>query len=115
MRPSRRMAASAGLVSILRDALRSPTGDRNAPQAEGGIFLATYDREAGTNSLYLQFVDLAGVAGEDLLPVGVAQEGHRVDVALGVVVVVAGLRIDAAHRAHDLGSEQDVVGRNGLE
>src|SRR5262245_56052235 len=39
MRPSRRMVASAGLAAILRDALRSPSGDRNAPQDEAGIFL----------------------------------------------------------------------------
>src|SRR5262245_59507444 len=36
---SRRMATSSGLAAILRDALRSPSGDRNAPQDEGGILV----------------------------------------------------------------------------
>src|SRR5262249_369281 len=39
MRPSRRMAVSSEPASILRDALRSPSGDRNAPQDEVGIFV----------------------------------------------------------------------------
>src|SRR5207302_8974682 len=47
-------------------------------------------------------VDAAGVALEDLVSVFVA-ESQRVDVALGVVVIVAGLRIDAADRADHLG------------
>jgi hypothetical protein len=35
-----------------------------------------------------------------------------VDVALGVVVVVAGFRVDAAHRADHLGGEQHVLHRD---
>src|SRR5262245_36651968 len=50
----------------------------------------------------------ADVALEDLLLVGGGQRA-AVDVALGVVVIVTGLRIDAAHRAHHFGCEQDVV------
>ena len=56
-----------------------------------------------------------GIALEDLLLVLGGQAGRGVDVALGVVVVEAGLRVDAAHRAHHLGGEQDVVGRDHLE
>src|SRR5262249_44281195 len=37
---SRRMAAGSGLAAILRDAMRSPSGDRIAPQDEVGIFLS---------------------------------------------------------------------------
>src|SRR5882672_9411501 len=58
-------------------------------------------------------VDAARVALEDLLLVGGGKR-ERVDVALGVVVVVAGLRVDAPHRAHHLGGEQDVVDGDDL-
>ena len=57
----------------------------------------------------------ARVALEDL---GACRRGgrpRRVDVALGVVVVVAGLGIDAAHRADHLRGEQDVLDRDHLE
>ena len=43
-----------------------------------------------------------------------AERRRGVDVALRVVVVLAGLRIDAAHRADHLRSEQDVVHRHDL-
>src|SRR5262249_50421109 len=45
----------------------------------------------------------------------IGAHAERVDVARGCVVVVAGLRIDAAHRADHLRGEQDVVGRDHLE
>src|SRR5215217_725963 len=50
------------------------------------------------------FVDLVAIVADD--------DRRRLDVALGVVVVVAGLRIDAAHRADHLAREQDVVDRD---
>ena len=53
--------------------------------------------------------DAPDVGLEDLRAVLVGQVGG-VDVAAGVVVVVAGLGVDAPHRAHHLGGEQDVVG-----
>ena len=56
----------------------------------------------------------ARVALEDLRPVRVAQ-GARVDIALRVVEVVPGLGVDAAHRAHHLRGEQEVVGRDDFE
>src|SRR5262245_35702601 len=65
--------------------------------------------------LHLQAIHSARIVGEDLLPVALAQERHGVDVSLGVVVVISGFRIDAAHRADDLRGKQDVVDRNGLE
>src|SRR5881409_422296 len=40
--------------------------------------------------------------------------GRRIDIAPRVVVGVAGLRIDAAHRADHLGGKQDVLHRNHL-
>ena len=54
-------------------------------------------------------IHLARVAFEDLLPVRGVERRRGVDVALGVVEVVARLRIDAAHRADHLRPEQDVV------
>src|SRR4051794_13959311 len=71
-------------------------------------------REAITRSdLALQAaVDLAGIALVDLLLVGGAEPGHLVDVALGVVIMVAGARIDALHGSDHLRGEQDVVDRD---
>src|SRR5438128_1396626 len=59
-------------------------------------------------------VDPARVALEDLAPVLVA-EPERLDVALGVVEVVPGLRVDAPDRADHLGGEQNIVDRDDLE
>jgi len=56
----------------------------------------------------------AGVALINLGAVGLGQAGP-VDVALGVVEVVAGLRVDAPDGAHHLGSEQDVIGVDDLK
>src|SRR5437773_6675956 len=53
-------------------------------------------------------VDPARVALEDLAPI-LGAELERLDVALGVVVVAAGLGVDAADRADHLRGEQDVV------
>src|ERR1700691_743763 len=52
------------------------------------------------------FVDLVAVLGTEI--------ASRIDVALGVVIVMAGLRIDSPHRADHLAREQDVVDRNHL-
>ena len=43
------------------------------------------------------------IAGENLLPVGVAQMRAVFDVALGVVELMAGFRIDRAHGAKERG------------
>jgi hypothetical protein len=56
-------------------------------------------------------IHAAGIAFEDLLPLGIAQ-CRRFDVALGVVVVVAGFRVDAAHRADHFAGKQHVVHRD---
>src|SRR5262249_3929656 len=56
-------------------------------------------------------VDLARVALENLRLVGGVQ-CRLVDIALGVVVVVAGLRIDALDGADHLRGEQDVLDRD---
>ena len=47
-------------------------------------------------------------------PCRAGASGKLLDVALGVVVVMPGLRIDPAHRADHLRGEQDVVQRNDL-
>src|SRR4249919_911290 len=47
-------------------------------------------------------VDLAGIALEDLVLVLGREPAHLVDVALGVVVVVAGVRVDALDGADHL-------------
>ena len=57
----------------------------------------------------------ARIAFEDLGAVLSAQPLDRFEVASRVVVVMAGLRIDAAHRADHLRGEQDVVGRHHLQ
>src|SRR5215831_14711307 len=59
--------------------------------------------EARIDAPRVAFVDLAARPGLDR---------SRVDVAPGVVVMVAGGRVDAAHRADHLAREQDVVDRN---
>src|SRR5204863_6632407 len=53
-------------------------------------------------------IDAPGIQLEDLALLIVAQV-ERVDVALRVVPVVAGLGIDAPHRAEHLRGEEDVV------
>ena len=59
-------------------------------------------------------VDVSGVPRVHLLAV-FCGEIECVDVALGVVEVVAGRRVDAPHRADHLGAEQDVVDVDDLE
>ena len=59
-------------------------------------------------------VDAPGVAFVDLLLLRRRQLRRRLDVALGVVVVVAGLGVDAAHGADHLAGEQDVLDRHHL-
>src|SRR4029077_12705969 len=58
-------------------------------------------------------VDAARIAFENL-PFFLRRQRQLVDVTLGVVVVVTGLRIDAANRADHFRGEQDVVGRDDL-
>src|SRR5262245_56235945 len=54
------------------------------------------------------------IAFEDLLAIIGAQHRRRLDVALGVVIVETGLRIDAADRADHFAREQHVVDRDHL-
>jgi len=58
-------------------------------------------------------IDAPRVAFVDLVPLP-GGERAGLDVALGVVVVMAGLGIDPAHRADHLRGEEDVVDRNHL-
>src|SRR5258708_15784491 len=55
-----------------------------------------------------------GIAFEYLVAVGVAQ-AKRIHIALGVVEILSGLGVDAAHRAHHLRAENDVVDRDDLD
>src|SRR5260370_27398716 len=57
---------------------------------------------------------LARVAFEDLVAVAVAQ-GQGIEIALRIVEIMPGLRIDSPHRPHHLRAEDDVVGGNHLE
>src|ERR1700730_7335964 len=57
---------------------------------------------------------LARVAFEDLAAVAVAQ-GQGIYIALRIVEIMPGLRIDSPHRAHHFRAEDDVVGGNHLE
>src|SRR6516165_7925345 len=54
------------------------------------------------------------IAFVDLVPVVADDDRRRLDVALGVVVVMTGLRVDAAHSTDHLAREQDVVDRDHL-
>ncbi len=57
-----------------------------------------------------------GIALVDLESVFVTQDLRRLDIALGVVVVIAGLGIDATHCPDHLGCKQDVLDRDhGIE
>jgi len=53
----------------------------------------------------------AGIALENLVPVGIAQSRRVVDVTLGIVEIKSGLGVDAFDRADHLGGEQDIVDR----
>src|SRR4030095_7501285 len=66
---------------------------------------------ASCNRLPDSRVDLPGVALEDLALLGGVNRGERIDVALGIVEVVPGFRIDAPYRAHHLRPEENVVRR----
>src|SRR5208337_956055 len=57
-------------------------------------------------------IDAARVGFVDLVALIAGQVQRRLDVALGVVVMMAGLGIDAAHRADHFAGEQDVVDRD---
>src|SRR5690606_8540359 len=59
-------------------------------------------------------VDATRVPLEDLGSLRVVEVGRGVDVAPGVVEVVAGARVDAADRADHLAGEQDVLRRHDL-
>src|SRR4029450_9401183 len=54
------------------------------------------------------------IAFKDLLAIFGAQHRRRLDVALGVVIVEAGLRIDAADRADHFAREQHIFDRDHL-
>src|SRR4051812_29924867 len=69
--------------------------------------------ERSYHFLFLQLrvqagVDAARVALEDL-PAVLRRQVERVDVALGVVPVEAGLRVDPAYCPEHLGREEDVL------
>src|SRR6218665_1984097 len=53
------------------------------------------------------------IALEDRMALVVANR-QRIDIALGVIEILAGLRVDAAHRADHLAAEQDVPGVDHL-
>src|SRR5687767_3460289 len=57
----------------------------------------------------------AGVALEYFLLVRRPEGLRSLDVALRIVVIMPGFRVDAAHRADHFGSEQDVFHGNDLE
>src|ERR1043165_9493799 len=96
---SRSMAARSARAMVRRTTPR------------GVLDMAILSPAPGAERLVEPGVDAAHVALVDLLAVGRGQRGRRVDVAPGVVEVVAGLGIDAAHRTDHLGREQDVVDR----
>src|SRR5581483_1922421 len=54
-------------------------------------------------------IDLEGVALENLATAGVVEPRRSIDVALGIIEVEPGLRVDALDCAHHLRGEQDVV------
>src|SRR5437868_497406 len=62
----------------------------------------------------VEAVDAAGVAFEHFCAVALGQR-QRVDVEFCVVIITAGERIDAAHRADHFRRKQDVVDRHHLE
>src|SRR5208337_2456797 len=57
-------------------------------------------------------IDAARVAFINLVALLRRQVDGRLDVAPGVVVVMAGLRVDPPHRADHFAGEQDVVDRD---
>src|SRR4051812_24321555 len=54
------------------------------------------------------------IALEDLLALRLAEGLGALDIALGVVEIIAGLGIDAAHGADHLGGEQNILDRHDL-
>src|SRR6266849_3374283 len=60
-------------------------------------------------------IHLAGIFRKNLALLLLAQPGDCIDVALGIVEIMSRLRIDAAHRADHLGSEQNIVRGHDFE
>src|SRR5581483_459822 len=59
-------------------------------------------------------IDAARITFEDLVTVRFAQTFHLIDVFLGVVVIVAGVGIDAAHRTDHFRGKEDIVNGDDL-
>src|SRR5579871_2734956 len=87
-------------------------GDRDDSKSRprGTTVLSTF----GFQRLVETRIDAPGVAFVDLVTVLGAEVSSRLDVALSVVVIMAGLRVDAAYRPDHLAGEQDVVDRDHL-
>src|SRR5271166_1509677 len=86
------------------------------PQGENPAPLFGHERDPSAPSCLQRLVepriDPPGIAFVDLVAILGAEIGGRLDVALGVVVIVAGLRIDPPYRADHFAGEQDVVDRD---
>src|SRR5208282_3612949 len=60
--------------------------------------------ETRINAPRVAFIDLMALLGAEI--------ARRLDIALGVVVMMAGFRVDPPHRADHFAGEQDVVDRD---
>src|SRR5436309_229139 len=116
--PSRFEAASAAAVSMSTEPKPTkavlPCSSARMTLFSRGISAMALSLARSGDLVLQAAVDAARVALVDLAAVLVA-DADRVDVALGVVVVVAGLRVDAAHGADHLRGEENVVGGEHLE
>src|SRR5580698_9087984 len=83
----------------------------NAVKPWAARALKLYRRRRGRLGLQAA-EDSTGIALENLPPVGIAQFGRVVDIALGVIKIEAGFWVDALDRADHLRGEQDVVDRH---
>src|SRR6516165_9596120 len=112
MRPTRPIASCT--VAEPNWASRS-----TAPRFARLIFRLTTPRSVMLFSSCLQgqietWVDAPCIALVNLVTILAAEVLCRLDIALRIVVVEAGLGIDPAHGADHLAGEQDVVDRNDL-
>src|SRR5213594_1961367 len=116
--PSRFEAASAAAVSMSTEPKPTkavlPCSSARMTLFSRGISAMALSLARSGDLVLQAAVDAARVALVDLAAVLVA-DADRVDVALGVIVVVAGLRVDAAHGADHLRGEENVVGGDHLE
>src|SRR5688572_3409578 len=109
-------AASSGTSGIGNSRISILLGPtRTAARTCSAMLSLHFSRTAALGQLRIQArINPPRISFEDLVAACMLQSAELVDVALGIIVVMTSLRIDAFDRAQHLRCKQDVVDRNDL-